>query len=161
MSGLLIGTGRSQEAFAVIQKIAARYSFQQFVPLTQIWAMLQLGQTDDALEIARHGQKLWPERGLFVLLHFRSDDVGKRRLPANEALMNDPVIGPQLRDTPPTPPTFVDIARALRTRSAPDIEAVSRDCAQVDCQPSAPRAGLHARACHARQDGRRFPSAAG
>jgi hypothetical protein len=46
--------------------------------------------------------------------------------------MNDPVVGPELRDTPPTPPTFVDIARALRTRSAPDIEAVWRDCAQAD-----------------------------
>jgi len=66
MSEFLIGTGRSQEAFTFIQKIAAGYGFMQFVPLTQIWAMLQLGQAGDALEIARHGQKLWPERGLFV-----------------------------------------------------------------------------------------------
>ncbi len=69
LSGLLISSGRSHEALAVIQKVAARFAYMQFVPLTQIWAMLQLGQSDDALEIAQHGQKLWPERGLFGLSH--------------------------------------------------------------------------------------------
>jgi hypothetical protein len=124
----LIGTGRSQEALTVIQKIAARYSFMQFVPLTQIWALLQLGQTDDALEIAQRGQKLWPERGLFILLQFETT-VLEGRVAGLQALMNDPVIGPQLRDAPPT---FLDIARAMRSRSAPDIEAASRDCTHVD-----------------------------
>jgi DNA-binding winged helix-turn-helix (wHTH) protein/TolB-like protein len=128
MSGFLIGTGRSQEALTVIQKIAARYSFMQFVPLTQIWALLQLGQTDDALEIAQRGQKLWPERGLFILLQFETT-VLEGRVAGLQALMNDPVIGPQLRDAPPT---FLDIARAMRSRSAPDIEAASRDCTHVD-----------------------------
>jgi len=131
LSGLLLSNGRNQEASAVIQKIAARYSFLQFVPLTQIWALLQLGQADDALEIARHGQKLWPERPLFVLLIFEATTL-ENDAAGTEALMNDPLIGPVLRDAPPTLPTFVDIARALRTRSAPDIDAVSRDCAQVD-----------------------------
>jgi DNA-binding winged helix-turn-helix (wHTH) protein/TolB-like protein len=131
MSGFLIGTGRSKEAYTVIQKIAARYSFLQFVPLTQIWTLLQLGQTDDALEIARHGQKLWPERGLFGLFIFEATML-KNHAADIEALANDPVVGPRLRDTDSPRPTLGAIARALRTRSKGDIEAMSRDCARLD-----------------------------
>jgi hypothetical protein len=131
LSGLLLSHGRSHEGFSVIQKVAARYSVLQFVPLTQIWLMLQLGQEDDALEIARHGQKLWPERGLFVLLQFEATLLENST--ANiDALMNDPTIGPQLRDDPRTLPASADIVRAFRTRSAPDIDIVSGGCAHVD-----------------------------
>ncbi|HEX3430534.1 MAG TPA: winged helix-turn-helix domain-containing protein [Rhizomicrobium sp.] len=126
MSGFLIGTGRSQEAFTVIQKIAARYDFLQFVPLTQIWALLQLGEADDALEIARHGHKLWPDRGQFVLMQFETA-VLEHDVAAAEALLNDPVIGPNLGK-----PANKGIVQALRTRSAADIESVSRACAHVD-----------------------------
>ena len=126
MSGFLINTGRSQEALTVIQKIAERYAFLQFIPLTQIWARLQVGDTNIALDIARHGQKLWPERGLFVLLLFEAT-VLKGDIAALESMMNDPVFGPKLRDPAPTP-TTQDIVSALRTRSATNVAAVSRDC---------------------------------
>lgn len=126
MSGFLIGAGRSQEAYTVIQKIANRYSFLQFVPLTQIWTLLQLGQTDDALETARHGQKLWPERGLFVLLQFETT-VLQGNAAGAEALNNDPMTAPQ-----PGDPTRRDIVQALRSHDARDGEAVSRDCAHPD-----------------------------
>lgn len=134
MSGFLINTGRSQEALTVIQKIASRYAFLQFVPLTQIWARLQLGDDGIAVELARRGQRLWPERGLFVLVNFEAmmleGDPAK-----TEALMNDPVTGPKLRD-PPSAPTTQDIVRALRTRATGDVEAVSRDCAQTAAKDS-------------------------
>jgi DNA-binding winged helix-turn-helix (wHTH) protein/TolB-like protein len=124
LSGLLISTGRSHEALAVIQKVAARFTFAQFIPLTQIWAMLQLGEADDALEIAQHGRKLWPERGLFRLLAFDATAFNGDFAGA-EALLKDPLAGP-------IQSIFWDIMRALRSRSAPDIAAVTRDCANLD-----------------------------
>jgi DNA-binding winged helix-turn-helix (wHTH) protein/TolB-like protein len=125
LSGLLLSYGRSREAFAVIQKIAARYSFLQFVPATQIAVLLQLGHADDALEIAKRGQELWPERGLFRLLHFEAT-----------AFEGDPVAGEALLKASPTEPlpprAFADIARAMRTRSVQDTAVVSRDCKNLD-----------------------------
>ena len=128
LSGLLLGTGRSEEGVTVIQKVATRYDFLQFVPLTQIWLMLQVGYGKAAHDLAHHGQKLWPERGLFVLLLFEGTMLDGNPADA-EALLNDPVTGPQLRD-PPSRPTTQDIVQALRTRQPADIEAVSRDCAR-------------------------------
>lgn len=126
MSGFLINTGRSQEALTVIQKIAERYAYLQFVPLTQIWARLQVGDDRVASDIARHGQRLWPERGLFVLQRLEATMLEGDAAKA-EALMNDPITGPKLRD-PPSAPTTQDIVRALRSRATKDIDAVSQDC---------------------------------
>lgn len=129
MSGFLIGVGRSQEALTVIQKIAERYAFLQFVPLTQIWARLQLGDDGIAIETARHGQRLWPERGLFLLLRFEATML-KGDIAGLQSMINDPLSGPKLRDPPPAP-TTQDVVQALRTRSALDVEILSRDCAQT------------------------------
>lgn len=129
MSGFLIGTGRSQEAYTAIQKVATRYSFMQFVPSTQIWTALQLGHPNAAIDIAHQGLKLWPERGLFAVLLLEATML-KGDVASLDAMLNDPATGPILRDAPPTP-TTQDIVRALRTRSVADSDAVSRDCAKT------------------------------
>ncbi|HEY1614594.1 MAG TPA: winged helix-turn-helix domain-containing protein [Rhizomicrobium sp.] len=124
LSGLLISNGRGREALGVIQKVASRFTYAQFIPATQISAMLQLGQTEDALEIAKRARNLWPERGLFVLreyeaLAFAGDAAG------TDALLKDPTAGPPN-------PTFQVVAQAMHTRKAGDIEAVSRICTNID-----------------------------
>lgn len=128
LSGLMLETGRTREAATVIQKIAERYAFLYFVPLRQSLVLLERGHTDDALESARRGLRLWPERDLFGLLLFEGTML-ENNAPALEALMRDPTTGPKLGDQPT--PITQDVVQGFRTRRVGDIDAVVRDCGQV------------------------------
>jgi DNA-binding winged helix-turn-helix (wHTH) protein/TolB-like protein len=129
LSALLYSTGRSEEGLAVIQRVAARYKFEDSSSTNQIWPLLALGRTNQAVEIAKRARRLWPDTWLFVLMSFDAAAFGGDPAAA-EAMLNDPVTGPILHSRG-DPETIVYVVSALRTRRAEDVARFSRDCATV------------------------------
>jgi hypothetical protein len=127
LSALLYSKGRVNEGLAVIQRVAARYKFEDWSSTNQIWPLLALGETDEAEKIAKHARRLWPDTHLFVVMLFDAAAFGSSPADA-DAMLNDPVAGPILF-SPGEPPTLPHMVRALRMRRTEDIEALSHDCA--------------------------------
>lgn len=132
LSALLCSTGRNNEALDVVQRVAERFKFKDYGSTNQINAMLALGDTANAVEIAKRGRRLWPDTWLFALFLF--DAAAFQGDPAQaEAMLSDPVTGPILQP-PGVALTFVHMVRALRTHREEDIDTVSRDCAHFDAE---------------------------
>jgi tetratricopeptide (TPR) repeat protein len=127
LSALLYSSGRSEEALAVIQRVSARYKFEDWSSTNQIWPLLALGRTSQAVEIAKRARRLWPDTWLFVLMLFDAAAFGDDPAGA-EAMLNDPVTGPILHTRDPS--STAHFVRALRTRRVEDIAIVSQDCAR-------------------------------
>jgi len=126
LSALLYSTGRNEEGLTVIQRVSARYKFQDWSSTNQIWALLGLGHTRQALEIAKRARRLWPDTWLFVLMLFDAEAFGGDPASA-EVMLHDSVTRPVLLSRG-GPPTLVDLVSALRTHRSEDIEAFSHDC---------------------------------
>lgn len=129
LSGLLYSAGRDQEALSVTQRVAARYKFEDWTSTNQAWALLALGETGNAVKIAKRGRRLWPDTWLFVLMLFDATAFGGD-LNGAEAMLRDPATAPMLHASGEQP-TVPHILRALRRHRAEDIDAVSQDCSHV------------------------------
>jgi tetratricopeptide (TPR) repeat protein len=89
LSGLLYSTGSVWEGLAVIQRVAARYKYEDWTSTNQIWSLLALGRTAEAAAIAKRARRLWPDTWLFVVMSFDAAVFGGD-FAGGEALLNDP-----------------------------------------------------------------------